>query len=74
MSSRPRDKRAMCVESPLGLSLISLHFLSKRAAEISGFFSRSWIGLPSEFCVCNSHKLCKLVQGKFAVGQGKQGI
>ena len=26
------------------------------------FFSRSWIGLPSQFCVCNSHKLCK--QGK----------
>ena len=20
------------------------------------FFSRSWIGLPSQFCVCNSHK------------------
>ena len=35
------------------------------------FFSRSWIGLPSQFCVCNTHKLCKLAQGKFAVGQGK---
>ena len=34
-------------------------------------FSRSWIGLPSQFCVCNSHKLSKLAQGKFAVGQGK---
>ena len=34
------------------------------------FFSRSWIGLPSQFCVCNTHKLCKLAQGKFAVGQG----
>ena len=33
--------------------------------------SRSWIGLPSQFCVFNSHKLCKLAQGKFAVGQGK---
>ena len=32
-------------------------------------FSRSWIGLPSQFCVCNTHKLCKLA--KFAVGQGK---
>ena len=38
------------------------------------FFSRSWIGLPSQFCVCNTHKLCKLAQGKFAVRQGKQGI
>ena len=32
---------------------------------------RSWIGRPSQFCVCNSHKLCKLAQGKFVVGQGK---
>ena len=38
------------------------------------FFSRSWIGLPSQFCVCNSHKLWKLAQGKFVVGQGKNGI
>ena len=43
------------------------------AAKKINFFSRSWIGLPSQFCVCNtnSHKLCKLAQGKFAVGQGK---
>ena len=34
-------------------------------------FSSGWIGLPSQFCVCNSHKLCKLAQGEFAVGQGK---
>ena len=34
-------------------------------------FSRSWIGLPSQFCVCNTHKLCKLAQGRFAVRQGK---
>ena len=37
------------------------------------FFPRSWIGLASQFCVCNSHKLCKLAQGRFAVGQGKTG-
>ena len=35
-------------------------------------FSRSWIGLPSHFCVCNSYKLCKLAQGKFSVGQVKK--
>ena len=35
------------------------------------FFPRNWICLASQFCVCNSHKLCKLAQGKFAVGQGK---
>ena len=35
------------------------------------FLSRSWIGLPSQFCVCNTHKLCKLAHGKFAVAQGK---
>ena len=38
------------------------------------FFSRSWIGLPSQFCVCNSHKSCKLAQGNFAIRQGKQRI
>ena len=41
------------------------------AVNISIFFSRSWIGLPSQFCVCNSHKLWKLAQGKFSVGHGK---
>ena len=35
------------------------------------FFPRSWIGLPTQFYVCNSHNLCKLAQGKFGVGQGK---
>ena len=30
--------------------------------------------MPSQFCVCNSHKLCKLAQGKFVVGQGKHRI
>ena len=39
-------------------------------AKIS-IFSRSWTGLLSQFCICNSHKLCKLAQGRFAVGQGK---
>ena len=34
-------------------------------------FVRSWICLPSQFCVCNSQTPCKLAQGKFAVGQGK---
>ena len=36
-------------------------------------FSRSWIGLPSQFCVCNSYKLWKLAQGKFTVGQENTG-
>ena len=40
------------------------------AAKKSIFF-RSWIGLPSQFCVCNTHKLCKLAQGKCKVGQEK---
>ena len=35
------------------------------------FFPRSWRGLQSQFCVCNSYKLWKLAQGKFVVGQGK---
>ena len=35
------------------------------------FFPRSWMSLQVSFFVCNSNKLCKLAQGKFAVGQGK---
>ena len=31
----------------------------------------SWISLPSQFCVCNSHKSLKLAHGKLVVGQGK---
>ena len=27
--------------------------------------------MANQFCVCNSHKLCKLAQGTFAIGQGK---
>ena len=41
------------------------------AAKISIFVPKSWIGMPSQFYVCNSYKLWKLTQGKFAVGQGK---
>ena len=36
---------------------------------ISNFFL-GWISLPSQFCVCNSHKSRTLAQEKFAVGQG----
>ena len=36
------------------------------AANIS-IFSRSWIDLPSQFCISNSHKLYKLTQEKFVV-------
>ena len=35
------------------------------------FFPRIWIGLPNQFCVCNTKKLCKLAQGKFAGRQGE---
>ena len=43
------------------------------AANISICFL-SWICLPSQFYVCDSHKSCKLAQGKCAVRQGeKQG-
>ena len=38
---------------------------------LSRTFLGSWISLPSQFCVCNSHKSGKLSQGKFVVGQGK---
>ena len=41
------------------------------AAKISKKKSISWISLPIQFFVCNSHKLFKLAQGKFVVGQGK---
>ena len=35
-------------------------------------FFLSCISLPSQFCVCNSHKSRKLAQGKFVVGQRKK--
>ena len=46
------------------------------AAKISIFFQKLDESAEScvAFCGCNSHKLCKLAQVKFAVGQGKQGI
>ena len=35
----------------------------------------SWIGLPSQFSVCYTHKLCKLANGKICGQTGKtQGI
>ena len=34
---------------------------------------KNLISLPSQFCVCNSHKSCKWTQEKFAVRQGKTG-
>ena len=64
----------MCGVTPRAKPYQLALLIKKSCGDFWVFFSRSWIGLPSEFCVCNSHKLCKLVQGKFAVGQGKQGI
>ena len=59
----------------------SCKFLDSKSKEYCGIcrgnfilFFRSWIHLPSRFCVCNGHKSRKLAQGNFAVGQGKQGI
>ena len=49
-------------------------FKGKRYFEICHknlLFFLSLISLPSQFCVCYSHKSRKLAQGKFAVGQGK---
>ena len=40
------------------------------ATQISDSF-RSWIDLPCQFCVCDSHKSHKLGQGKCTVRQGK---
>ena len=51
--------------------LLKVKDISIFAAKISNFFCLSWMSLPSQFCVCDSHKSCKLAQGKFAVGQGK---
>ena len=38
------------------------------------FFPRSWIGLPSQFCVCNTHKLCKLARKIYDRTGKTQGI
>ena len=50
--------------------ILKVKDISIFAATIPNFF-KSWICLPSQFGVCNSHKSCKLAQGKFAVRQGK---
>ena len=57
------------------LILVKVKVISIFAAKIFNLFL-SWINLPSQFCVCtsNSHKLRKLAQGKFAVGQGKHRV
>ena len=51
----------------INVLILKVKDIAKVAAKKNPFFSRSWIGLSSQFCVCNSHKLCKLAQGKFAV-------
>ena len=51
--------------------ILKVKDISKFATIILNFFF-SLISLPSEFCVCKSHKLHKLAQGKLAVGQGKR--
>ena len=55
------------------LEILSKHreFCLNTGNFVRSIFSGSWIGLPSQFCVCNTHTLCKLAQGKFAAGQGK---
>ena len=45
----------------------SLILKVKAIAIFAAKMSISWIGLPSQLCVCNSHKLCKLAQGKIVV-------
>ena len=54
----------------------SCKFPDSREKDISIFAAKiqkkSWIILPSQFGVCNSHKSHKLAQGKFAVIQGKK--
>ena len=50
--------------------ILTVKDISIFAAKISIFFG-SWKSLPSQFCVCNSHKSCKMAQGNFMLGQGK---
>ena len=51
--------------------ILKVKNISLFAAEIFKFV-QSWISLPSQFCVYNSHKSHKLAQGKFAVGKAKK--
>ena len=47
----------------------NVNSLILKVKDISIFATK--ISLPSQFCVCNSHKSRKLAQGKFAFIQGK---
>ena len=51
--------------------ILKVKDISIFAAKIPPENCLSWICLPSQFGVCNSHKSRKLAQGKFAVRQGK---
>ena len=51
--------------------ILKVKDISIFAAKLPNLKKTNWISLPSQFCVCYSHKSCKLAQGKFAVGQGK---
>ena len=51
-----------------------VNILMTKVKDIAIFAAKKFIfslKLDSQFCVCNSHKLCKLAHGKFAVGQEK---
>ena len=54
--------REFCLLKMYNSLILRVKDIAIFAAKMS-MFSRSWIGLPSPFCVCNSHRL--------AVGQGK---
>ena len=49
--------------------IIKVKGVSIIAVKIPKIIFLGWISLPSQFCVCHSHKSCKLAQGKFAVRQ-----
>ena len=50
--------------------ILKVKDISKSAVK-SPIILLSLKSLPSQFCVCNSHKSCKLAQGKFVVGHGE---
>ena len=49
--------------------ILKVKDILKFSVKISFFLSL--INLPSQLCVCNSHKSNKWAQGKVAIGQGK---
>ena len=65
--AKTQEKDRILFAQVVNSLILKVKDISIFAAKISSFFFGSWKGLPSQFCVCNSHKSHKLAQRIFFV-------